>query len=107
MLRWTRLHLTAIIVALAAVSLTAPSARAFTMENLSGSPDGNSRFADPDSQVKNFGQGAQPFGPNGPIMRFGAQPGAPYLPFSHLPGAGFAPSPPPPEPYNLNNPNRE
>ena len=42
------------------------------MENLSANPDGNSRFADPDDQVKNFGQSAQPFGENGPTVQFGA-----------------------------------
>ena len=42
------------------------------MENLSANPDGNSRFADPDDQVKNFGQSAQPFGGNGPTVQFGA-----------------------------------
>jgi hypothetical protein len=59
-------------LAIAVVALTSPSARAFTMENLSANPDGNSRFADPDDQVKNFGQSAQPFGENGPTVQFGA-----------------------------------
>lgn len=59
-------------VAIAAVAWTSPSARAFTMENLNADPDGNSRFADPDDQVKNFGQSAQPFGENGPTVQFGA-----------------------------------
>jgi hypothetical protein len=105
MLRWAQLRLAAAALAVAVILLTAPSVWAFTMENLSGSSDGNSRFADPDDQVKNFGQGAQPFGQNGPIVRFGAQPGGQFSPFGHYPGAGFAPSQPPPQPYNLNNNN--
>ena len=61
----------AVTSAIAAVSLTGASARAFTMETLS--TGGNStRFADPDERVKNFGQGAQPFGQTGPTVQFGA-----------------------------------
>jgi hypothetical protein len=105
-LRTIRPHLALVVAAAAAVSLIGGSpARAFTFENQSGSADGRSRFADPDDQVKNFGQGAQPFGQNGPIVQFGAQPGGAVSPFGHSPGAGFAPSPPPPQPYNLNNRN--
>src|SRR5208283_5513221 len=59
-------------LAIVVVALTSPSARAFSMENLSANPDGNSRFADPDDQVKNFGQSAQPFGESGPTVQFGA-----------------------------------
>jgi len=70
------------------------------MENLSANPD--ARFADPDDQVKN---GVMPFGRTGPIVQFGAQPGGQISPFNHAPAAGFAPSQPPPEPYNLNNRN--
>ena len=69
------------------------------MENLSGNSDGNSRYADPDGQVKN---GMTPFGQNGPMVQFGA--GSPYSPL-RAPFAGSAPSGPPPEPYNLNNRN--
>jgi hypothetical protein len=98
-LRLTQLHLAAAILALAAIALAGPSARAFTMENLSASSDGNSRYADPDGQVKN---GSTPFGQNGPMVQFGA--GSPYSPF-RAPFAGSAPSGPPPEPYNLNNRN--
>jgi hypothetical protein len=105
-LRMTRLHLALVAAATAAVSLIGgPPAHAFTMENQSGSADGSSRFADPDDQVKNFGQGAQPFGQSGPIVQFGAQPAGQFSPFGHSPGAGFAPSSPPPQPYNLNNRN--
>ncbi len=86
-------------VAIVAVALTSPSARAFTMENLSANPDGNSTFADPDDQVKNFGQSAQPFGENGPSVQFGAGQGpfGGFLggPFGFQGGAG----PAPPDPY--------
>jgi hypothetical protein len=98
-LRSIELHLAAAILAVAALALTGPSARAFTMENLSAS-DGNSRFADPDDQVKNR---VMPFGQNGPSVQFGTQPGG--TSFLHAPMAGFAPSQPPPDPYNLNNRN--
>jgi hypothetical protein len=98
-LRSNQLHLAAAIVALGAIALAGPSARAFTMENLSASSDGNSRYADPDGQVKN---GMTPFGQNGPMVQFGA--GSPYSPL-RAPFAGSAPSGPPPEPYNLNNRN--
>jgi hypothetical protein len=100
-LRSIQLHLAAAIFAVAALTLTGPSARAFTMENLSAS-DGNSRFADPDDQVKN---GVRPFGQGGPSVQFGMQPAQPGSQFLHVPSAGFAPSQPPPEPYNLNNRN--
>jgi len=100
-LRLIQLHLAAAILVVAALALTGPSARAFTMENLSAS-DGNSRFADPDGQVKN---GVMPFGQNGPSVQFGTQPGLPGSQFLHAPAAGFAPSQPPPDPYNLNNRN--
>jgi len=100
-LRSIQLHLAAAILAAAALALPGPSARAFTMENLSAS-DGNSRFADPDDQVKN---GMMPFGQNGPVVQFGTQPGVPGSPYLRAPMAGFAPSQPPPEPYNLNNRN--
>jgi hypothetical protein len=97
-LRSTQLRLAAAILALGAIALAGPSARAFTMENLSGGSDGNSRYADPDGQVKN---GMTLFGPGGPAVQFGA--GSAYSPLSRAPYAGFAPSQPPPEPYSLNN----
>ena len=96
-LRLTRLHFAA---ALAIAALTSPSARAFTMENLSVDP--GSRFADPDNQVKNFGQGTQgmqPFGQNGPIVQFGGgqSPIGPMGPFGRFQSNGF--NNPPPDPY--------
>jgi hypothetical protein len=76
----------AAISAVAVLSLTGPSAHAFTMETLS--TGGNStRFADPDDRSKNFGQGAHPFGQNGPAVQFGAGQ-APYRPFGPR---GYAP----------------
>ncbi len=73
MLRLTQLRFAAIAaMALAAALLTGQFARAFTTENLRTSSDGSSRYADPDNQVKNYGQGQgyQPLGPNGPTMQF-------------------------------------
>jgi len=84
-------------LALAAVVFSNPAARAFTMENLSVNPVGNSRFADPDDQVKNFGQSAQPFGENGPSVQFGAGQ-APIGGFGSRP-FGFQTGPTPPDPY--------
>jgi len=68
----THLRFAAVALAFATVSLAGPPARAFTMETLGATnPDGSAKFADPDDQVKNFGGGTQPFGPNGPTMQFG------------------------------------
>jgi hypothetical protein len=97
MARSTQHRFAAAALAIAAVSLTAPGAQAFTQENLNANGSGNSRFADPDDQVKNFGQGSQPFGPNGPTLQFGAGAGAGPQPFNRY--QGFAPPPPPPQPY--------
>jgi hypothetical protein len=100
-LRSTQLHFAALALAIAAISLAAPAARAFTQENFNASVGGNSRFADPDDQVKNFGQGAQPFGPGGPTVQFGAQQGQPFSPFSpfnrYQGGNNYGP---PPDPYS-------
>ena len=88
-LHLTLLRFAAVALAIAAASLAGPPARAFTMETLGATnPDGSAKFADPDDQVKNFGGGTQPFGPNGPTMQFG---GGQSSPFSHFPGAGFGP----------------
>ena len=77
-------------LAIAAVTLTAPSAFAFSTENLTVNQNGNSRFADPDSQVKN-GQNA--LGPNGPIVHFG--------PSSSSRFGGSNSNYPPPSPYAM------
>ena len=75
MFRSTQARFTVTIVfAIAAVSLAAASARAFSQE--SGGPGGseNSTFSDPDEQVNIFGQGAEPqsFGSSGSVQ-FDAQ----------------------------------
>jgi hypothetical protein len=91
-LRLTQLRFAAVALFAAAVAFTAssvavPSARAFTMENLSTNGGNTTRFADPNDRVKNFdSQGSRPFGQNGPTMQFGAG----QRPFTH----GYA-SPPP------------
>jgi hypothetical protein len=100
-LRSTKLGLAAAILAFGLMALAVPSARAFTMENISGNADGSSRYADPNGQVKN---GYAPFGQGGPLVQFGAGSAGSYSPLR--PFSGFAaPSTPPPEPYNLNNRN--
>jgi hypothetical protein len=85
------------LFAVAALSLSVASARAFTQESLSVNAGGNSPFADPNNQVKNFGRGMQPFGPNGPVVQFGARQG-PLTPFGRFQGNGY--SAPPPDPYS-------
>ena len=81
-LRFAPVALFAAAVAFTASSVAVPSARAFTMENLSTNGGNTTRFADPNDRVKNFdSQGSRPFGQNGPTMQFGA--GQPYSrPFS-------------------------
>jgi hypothetical protein len=79
MVRWMRLGLMAGLFAAGIVSLTAVSAWAFMRENVS--PDGgNYSFTDPDDKLtspnnQNSGQGARPFGSNGPTVQFGVQQG--------------------------------
>jgi hypothetical protein len=73
MFRSGRLRFVAIVLfAVAAASLTAASARAFSQGNGGTSGGGNSTFADPDEQVNIFGfgfdQAAQPSGLNGPVQ---------------------------------------
>jgi hypothetical protein len=70
---------------------------AFSQENLGSGGGSNSRFADPDEQVNNFGRGAHPFGSNGPVVQLGAQQGQ-LAPFARYQGNGF--NSPPPEPYS-------
>jgi hypothetical protein len=81
------------LFAWAAVSLTTAAARAFSQENLNINGVGNSRFADPDSQGSNLGRGAQPFGPNGPSVQFGAHQGG-LTPFGRSQGSGSNAPPP-------------
>jgi hypothetical protein len=99
-----QLRIAAAALAIVGASFAASSASAFTIESLgSGSADGSSRFSDPDNNL-NPAPGVRLFGPGGPTMQFGAQPGGP-LPYRVSPGFGSS-SQPPPDPYNLNNPNR-
>jgi hypothetical protein len=106
-LGWTHLRFAAAVVAMATIPLVAP-ARAFTIENQGATnPDGSARFADPDDQVRNFGNGAQPFGPSGPTLQFGAQQGGPFFspfrPFSGYQGGANAIPPDPYGPRSLGN----
>src|ERR1700756_3236456 len=78
-----------------AIWLATCLACAFSQENLRGG-GANSAFTDPDYQVKNFGSGAHPFGPNGPVVQFGAHRG-PLTPFGRFQGNNY--NTPPPEPY--------
>src|ERR1700736_5330535 len=84
-----------VCIAMAAVSLTAASARAFSQENGGAGGGSNSTFADPDEQVNifGFGQGPQPSGLNGPVQ-FGARQGQ-LPPFRHFQSNGLS-SPPDP-----------
>ena len=94
-LRCAAVALFAMAVSYAVSAWAIPSARAFTMENLS--TGGNTtRFAEPDGPANNFGRGAQPFGPGGPMVQFGARQGQ-LTPFSRSPGSGYNSTPP--EPY--------
>ena len=88
-LRFAAAALGAATLAVAAVSLTAPPARAFSQETLSTNGGNTTRFADPDDRSKSFGQGAHPFGQNGPTVQFGG--GQAYRPFGSR--GGFAPPP--------------
>jgi hypothetical protein len=78
-----RLATLALFVGLAGWLASSP-AWAFSQENLRGGADSSS-FSDPDDQVKNFGSGGRLFGPNGPIVQFGAQRG-PLNPFGRFQG---------------------
>ena len=92
---WQLRFATIALFALAAVSLTAASAGAFTQENGGTGGDSNSTFADPDEQVNIFGHsaGAQPFGSSGSVQ-FDAQQGR-LNAFKHFESNGLT-SPPDP-----------
>jgi hypothetical protein len=75
MLRSMQLRFTVIgLFAVAAVSLTTASARAFSQESGGAGEERNPTFADPDEQVNIFGYGAgaQPYGSGG-SAQFGTQ----------------------------------
>ena len=107
MLRLTPRRLAAGAMVVAMVSLAAPSAWAFSLETVGGDASGGSRY---NMDGSSSSQGMQPFGQGGPTLKFGAQQqGGMPSPFFHGPASGFgsSASQPPPQPYNLNNPNRE
>ena len=87
MFRSTQLRFVAIVLfAVAAVSLTAASARAFSQGNGGTGEGGNSAFADPDEQVNNifglgFDQGGHPSGLGS--VQLGTQQGQ-LTPFKHF-----------------------
>ena len=94
------------VAALALGAVTIPvlgsSAQAFTLESLGNTNSDGAKFGDPDDQVSRFGSGGtQLGGPGGPIVQFGSS-GQPIAPLGRFgPGAGFAPTPRPPEPYAM------
>jgi hypothetical protein len=90
MTRSLKLRFVVAALAIATVAATAPSAFAFSTENLNVNQNGNSKLADPDSQVKN-GQTTTPFGPSGPSLHFG----------SSTNRAGGSSNGPPPNPYAM------
>jgi VanZ family protein len=54
--------------------LSAPSARAFSLQNTGAGGDDNSSFADPDNQITNsFAQGVRPLDSNEQSMQLGVQ----------------------------------
>ena len=94
-LRCAAVALFAMAVSYAVSAWAVPSAQAFTMENLS--TGGNTtRFAEPDGPANNFGQGARPSGPDGPMVQFGARQGQ-LTSISRSQGSGYNSTPP--EPY--------
>jgi ABC-type transporter Mla subunit MlaD len=107
MRRSVKLGLGTAAIATAAISLAGSPAQAFTFETIGGDASGGSRYSDQGSSTNTLAPGTHLFGLGGPTVQFGAQQGA-QSPFMRTPGAAFgsAPSQPPPDPYNLANPNR-
>jgi hypothetical protein len=98
------LGLAALALGAAAVPLAGSSARAFTLESLGTPNSDGSKFGDSDDQVRHFGSGGtQLGGPGGPIVQFGSTMQSSPLGPRFGPGAGFAPTPRPPEPYAMPN----
>ena len=101
MFRSRQLRFAAIVLfAVAAASLTAPSARAFSQGNGGTGEGGNSTFADPDEQVNIFGfgfdQAAQPSGLNGPVQVGPQQGQFKHFQIDSLTSPPRSPFPPPP-----------
>ena len=86
-----------VLISAAAVALPGASAWAFSQQNQQTGGTDSSKFADPDDQFTNGGQGAHLFGANGPTLQFGVHQG-PVSPFGgfqdndHYNGS-------PPDPY--------
>lgn len=101
--RLALLGLAALALGAVTVPLAGSSAQAFTMESLGSANSDGAKFADPDDQVRHFGGGGtQLGGPGGPFVTFGG--GQSMQPLGRFgPGAGFAPTPRPPEPYAMPN----
>jgi hypothetical protein len=99
--RWAQLALAAALGG-ATIPLVGSSAHAFTLQNL-GAPSDGSSFDD--SQARHFGGGnGVQLGDGGPVVQFGGSTQSGMGPFNHFgPGAGFAPTPRPPEPYAIPN----
>lgn len=105
MLRLMQLRFAAAaLFAVAAVSLSAPYALAFTQETVRPDANGNYEFTEPNNQTTNSKQGARPFGSNGPTVQFGVQQG-PVSPFGRSQGDGYNGSPPDPyfRPFGTRN----
>ncbi len=102
--RLALLGVAALALGAVTIPLAASSARAFTLETLGTPNSDGAKFGDPDDHVSHFGSGGtQLGGPGGPIVQFGSstQSMSPLGRFG--PGAGFAPTPRPPEPYAMPN----
>ena len=103
MFRSTKVRFAVIaLFSVAAVSLTAASARAFSQGNSGAGEGGNWTFADPDEQVNIFGYGAgaQQFEPSG-AGQIGTQPGQ-LTPLKHFQSDGTRfPAGPPFSPEQL------
>jgi len=94
----------ALALGAATIPLAGSSARAFTLESLGAPNSDGSKFGDSDDQVRRFGSGTQLGGPGGPVVQFGSSTQS-MTPLGGRfgPGAGFAPTPRPPEPYAMPN----
>jgi hypothetical protein len=91
MLRLLQFRLAVGLFVAGILSLTVASAWAFSREIVSPDGAGNYSFTDPNNKITdpdnhNSGQGARPFGSNGPVVQFGVQQ-SPLTPFGR--GNGY------------------
>ena len=80
MLQFKRIRFVAApLIVAALVPVTTASAWAFSQETVQPGGNSNSTFGDPNDRFTT-GNGAHPFGSNGPVVQFGVQqgPGAPF-----------------------------